>query len=94
MYQKLYNTNDSYQINCEVLILIASTVSLDRSRIRLLVCLSLLCIRGSCDLFICCLDEQSFVRFFYYSRYPIVARALGLAAECAREQMYFACKVF
>ena len=25
-----------------------------------------------------------------YTRYPIVARALGLAAECAREQRYLA----
>ena len=27
-----------------------------------------------------------------YTRYPIVARALGLAAECAREQRYLAYK--
>ena len=30
--------------------------------------------------------------WFLYTRYPIVARALGLAAECAREQRNLAYK--
>ena len=36
--------------------------------------------------------QNSWVRGDLYTRYPIVARALGLAAECAREQRYLAYK--
>ena len=32
------------------------------------------------------------VRSLLYTRYPIVVRALGLAAECAREKRYLAYK--